>query len=191
MVNYDKGFETWFKTIFVKNKHEGGIADRDKKADPGGLTNKGITWKYFVAENWGKYIGKTSDSKTFYALSDNEVKTIAYNAFYKRFGLQNLKSEQLKPLAMDTVWGSGSLKSLGASTVSGLNQLILNGKTMNQFKSDRKNWLQKLKNAKHNPGWFVRLDDVFNDAVSFGKNNLGLFLLFFILIFFAFYKNKM
>ena len=152
----NKNFETWFKKAM---KWEGGIADRPKQADPVGLTNKGITYKYFVLGNWGKHINKPSNSETFYNLTDSEVGKIAKAEFWNRFKIDKIVPS-LQILAMDTVWGSGSLKSLGAKNYIELNKLAENH-NLEYFKEKRKAYLEGLKNAKYNAGWFNRLEDIY------------------------------
>lgn len=188
-MSYPKNFNTWFDKF--ANRWEGGIANRPKNEDPAGYTNRGVTLKYFMKGNWGKYINKPSNKITLDALTPAEVKEIAFRAFWLPFRIGTIKDNRTQILSMETVWGSGGFRGLlGAKNAMQVNEMLKKGVTFKQFYDSREAWLKKQPNAKYNAGWFDRLDDLLDLKANDLGTNLTVLLVFLFLGFSLLFVNK-
>lgn len=78
-------FEEFFKNLKEK---EGGISNRSKEADPGGLTNQGVStrfYKDYINENWNEYLPKNVTE-----LSEEKRKEIFKSDFFVKTQIDKL-----------------------------------------------------------------------------------------------------
>lgn len=162
-MSYPAPFIAWTKHVA---KWEGGWANRPFREDPGGATNRGVTfetWKGGAA----KIVGKPPTIQGLRSLTAAEAEKIAFVMFWKGFGIDRIKNPGLQLLAADAVWGSGyygipSLCKWQARNADQLNNLFQSGRlSLSQAYGNRVAWLRSLPNAPFNPGWFPRMNDVF------------------------------
>ena len=155
-------------------KHEGGWSDRDKDADPGGKTMYGITQDAY--NDWCDQKGKPR----------GEVRNIAYAeaaAIYRANYANPVRYEDLPPgigyavfdlavnagvsravrllqevlgIRQDGIVGSQTLAAVRAAHLPDL---------IKRYCAARRKWQLRLKNAKKNPGWVSRINDVERDAL--------------------------
>ena len=129
-------------------KHEGGWSDRDRDADPGGKTMYGITQDTY--NDWCDQKGKPR----------GEVRNIAYAVF--DLAVNGGVSRAVKLLQevlgvkADGIVGSQTLAAVRAANLPEL---------IKRYCAARRKWQLRLKNAKHNPGWVTRINDVERDAL--------------------------
>lgn len=151
---------------------EGGFANRPKAADPGGRTNMGITQRTYNA--WLKMHGE--ESRDVKGITREEVEQI-----YKELYWDKIKGDKL-PEDLATVLGDYAIHASPKKAVQKLQQVIgvtptgnmgpVTLKTVQQkvrtpqedemlalkINELREKVLREKKHAKHNPGWWPRLE---------------------------------
>ncbi|MGV3597113.1 MAG: glycosyl hydrolase 108 family protein [Bacteroidota bacterium] len=106
----DAVFELWNE--YILKEWEGGIADRPLKDDPGGLTNKGVT--IAVWREWApKLFNIVGNEATLRQLTEAQAKRVAYEIYWKFYGIDKVTNPAIKLLLADSVWGGGGYSSLG------------------------------------------------------------------------------
>lgn len=109
----DAVFELWNE--YILKEWEGGIADRPLRDDPGGLTNKGVT--IAVWRQWAhKLFGITGNETTLRQITEAQAKRVAYEIYWKFYGIDKVTNPAIKLLLADSVWGGGGYNSLGYKT---------------------------------------------------------------------------
>lgn len=185
---YPPAFRVWKDQ--VAKKWEGELSDRDKKADPGGLTNKGITWVKYL--EYAPSVLGTNSKERFFALSDDDVDKIAYQKYWLTNRIDSIKDDKIKVVAMDSVFNGGGIHSLGYPSIDALNKA---NPTAQQVIANRLAWYKSLKNWPQNKnGWTNRLVDMQTKLTGLSKiasENSGVVVIFFILVAtFTFLKIK-
>lgn len=95
-------FEAWFKELLVL---EGGLVDDPN--DPGGLTNRGVTWKAFV--NWRRLKGLPTPSREdLMNMSIEETKEFYLVLYWRAAKTGSLNSASLRRLHADTAVNMGT-----------------------------------------------------------------------------------
>jgi len=152
----DSIFENWFDGII--RKWEGGIANRPAAEDPGGYTNHGITISTW--QNGGaKLLGKPATVDALSKITWDDAKKIAYQMYWIRNGVNNVKNKAFRPIVMDSFWLGGGMKSLGYNSITALNNAV--NETVEKLYQKRLLFLQKLSNWNYNKGgWTSRLNDI-------------------------------
>ena len=158
----DAVFELWNE--YILKEWEGGIADRPLRDDPGGLTNKGVTiavWKEWAP----KLFGITGNETTLRQLTEAQAKRVAYEIYWKHYGIDKVTNPAIKLLLADSVWGGGGYSSLGyksgtyaqrAAQINKDNQA--NPNLFNVLVNRRLAYLRSLKNYEVNKnGWENRV----------------------------------
>lgn len=155
-------------------KHEGGWSDRDKDADPGGKTMYGITQSTY--NDWCDQKGKPR----------GEVRNIAYTeaaAIYRANYANPVRYEDLPPgigyAVFDLAVNAGVSRAVrllqevlgvkadgivGSQTLAAVRAANL-PELIKRYCAARRKWQLRLKNAKKNPGWVTRINDVERDAL--------------------------
>ena len=151
----DEYFEKMLQFVLAR---EGGYVNNP--ADIGGETNKGITHGTYDSYRRSKGL----PSQSVKNISDDEVRDIYYNNYYKSSGADKLDNPQLGLYVFDTAvnMGVGTAKSL----------LKESGENLETFEKLRRNKYQAYANSKESQkqflkGWNNRVDHV-ND---YAKNN--------------------
>ncbi|KAB2915129.1 MAG: hypothetical protein F9K23_11585 [Bacteroidetes bacterium] len=109
----DAVFELWNE--YILKEWEGGIADRPLRDDPGGLTNRGVT--IAVWREWApKLFGIPGNETTLRQLTEAQAKRVAYEIYWKFYGIDKVNNPAIKMLLADSVWGGGGYSSLGYKT---------------------------------------------------------------------------
>lgn len=178
-MTYPQNFINWAKTVLSK-AIEGGISNRSLKDDPGGLTNRGVTFSVFkrVAK---KTLGIEPTVENFYKLTEPQAQAIGYADYW----LAN-HTDKVKPIYqiiyMDSVWHGGGIKSLGYADINSLNN---SNATIQQIGINRLNYLKKLKNWEANKnGWINRLTAITGiSSKNLTTGNISITLLVLIVIF--------
>jgi lysozyme family protein len=159
---YDQYFALWYSKILAP--WEGGIADRPPKADPGGLTNRGVTiavWR----EQAPKLFGIPGNENTLRQITKEQAIKIAYEVYWKFYAIDKISNPAIKILVADSVWGGGGYKSVGypsgtysqraaqinadAARNSGLFNTMLNRrvaylKSLDNYEANKNGWLNRL-----------------------------------------------
>ena len=155
-------------------KHEGGWSDRGKDADPGGKTMYGITQDTY--NDWCDQKGKPR----------GEVRNIAYAeaaAIYRANYANPIRYEDLPPgigyAVFDLAVNAGVSRAVrllqealdiqadgivGSQTLAAVRKANLPD-LIKRYCAARRKWQLRLKNAKKNPGWVSRINDVERDAL--------------------------
>jgi lysozyme family protein len=171
-------FQNWYKII---RKFEGGISDRPKNEDPGGLTNRGVTYKSYITEKWYKIVNKGTSIDEFLKLTEDETQKIAYEGIWKPYKIDLINSPYKKILAMDSIWGGGGLRSLGVKNIAELNATKLTDK---QLIENRWKYMKSLKNFEYNKnGWFNRLNGLLKITSSDFTISMFMLLIASVLLF--------
>lgn len=158
----DAVFELWNE--YILKEWEGGIADRPLKDDPGGLTNKGVT--IAVWREWApKLFNIVGNEATLRQLTEAQAKRVAYEIYWKFYGIDKVTNPAIKLLLADSVWGGGGYRSLGyesgtyaqrAAQINKDNQA--NANLFNVLVNRRLAYLRSLKNYEVNKnGWENRV----------------------------------
>lgn len=158
----DAVFELWNE--YILKEWEGGIADRPLRDDPGGLTNKGVT--IAVWREWAhKLFGIVGNETTLRQLTEAQAKRVAYEIYWKFYGIDKVTNPAIKLLLADSVWGGGGYSSLGyktgtyaqrAAQINKDNQA--NSNLFNVLVNRRLAYLRSLKNYEVNKnGWENRV----------------------------------
>lgn len=153
-------FEIWYTKLL--DPWEGELANRPPSADPGGLTNKGVT-----IATWKKYapilFGIPGNEQTLLTITDAQAKRIAKEVYWNAFQIDKIKNPAIQILVAESSWGGGSYASLGYKSGTYLEraeQINADSQTdKNLFYtmlSKREAYLRSLPQAKYNPGWFTR-----------------------------------
>jgi len=151
---YPQMFHKWISDVAMT--WEAGLSNRDPKADPGGLTNKGITWATFLRLA-PKVLG-TVDKKRFYGLTWDDVAALAYQGYWIPGAIETVKSDPIKVILMDADFNGGGIHSLGYPSIDALNKANPKPETVI---ANRLNWYKSLKNWPQNQhGWTNRLVDM-------------------------------
>jgi lysozyme family protein len=148
--------------------HEGKLSNHPK--DPGGLTNQGVTYTTF--KNLGKQLDYNPTLDLFYEMPDS----VWYMIFDYHWNLfDGLDNPQLRMLAVDFVWGSGTtgVRKIQEAIKNQIHHQEVDGvlgsntlKNMNNcdyyllMKDVRKNRIELFKNSKNSKyfykGWLKR-----------------------------------
>lgn len=153
-------FEIWYNQLLVP--WEGGIANRPLSADPGGLTNRGVT-----IATWKKYapllFGIPGTESTLLKITAEQAKRIAKEVYWNFYAIDTITNPAIQLLVAESVWGGGGYPSLGYPNGTNLQRAAQinadNAKNKNLFYtmlSKREAYLRSLPNAGANPGWFTR-----------------------------------
>lgn len=154
---------------------EGGEANRPKKADPGGLTNKGITWKTYNAYRDSKGLERRSVK----LIEDHEVLEIYKGQFWDLVRGDDLPSG-LDWAVFDFAVNSGPgtavkhlQRVLGCNVDGIVGYATLHAveiadtiKTIEHLCDARLRFMKSLKNWKYNPGWPIRVAEVRASAIK-------------------------
>lgn len=163
-MNYPNEFNTWFDKVVAK--WEGGIANRDLSADPGGYTNHGVTeatWK----NGGAKVLGKPATRDALSKITFEDAKKIAYSLYWLAHKIDTVKNPLLRIHLAEGYWGGGGLSPLGyIGTVAGKRQykyktiadLNKDNPSIDEIGQRRYNWYTTLANFTQNPGWINRLN---------------------------------
>ena len=158
----DSLFNLWYTHILTP--WEGGIADRPLIDDPGGFTNKGVTigvWR----EQAPKLFGIVGTEATLRNITKEQAQAIAYQTYWKFYGIDKIENSAIKLIVAESVWGGGGYSSLGYK--SGTNSQraakinadsTKNPKLFDQLVQNRLTYLRSLKNYQANKnGWEKRV----------------------------------
>lgn len=164
---YPKEFEDWYKKLAV---WEGGLADRPKDDDKGGLTMRGITiatWKRVATP----LLGLPPTEGNLRNLTAPQAKFIAFKEYWESRGV-NQALPEYRTLVADSLFLGGGVPSLGYANISALNKAK---PTISQIATNRLNYLKKIPSWKANgKGWTNRLQDMAGKAVKLSGENLGM-----------------
>lgn len=160
----DEYFNLWYTHILAP--WEGGIADRPLKDDPGGLTNRGVTiavWKQYAL----KLFGIPGTEATLRQISKEQAKRVAYELYWKFYGIDAIKNPAIKILVADSVWGGGGYSSLGYKSGTNTQRAAqinkdneVNKKLFDVLVERRLTYLRSLKNyAANKNGWENRVQN--------------------------------
>jgi lysozyme family protein len=153
----DAAFNKWFDGVI--KKWEGGAALRPKSEDPGGLTNHGVTLKYWQREAHN-YVNQPPTAEALLNISWDDARKIAYNGFWLKQKINSVHNSALRPVVADAYWLGGGLKSLGYSSIGALNKDLLAGPS--KLYNRRMAYLKSLSNWGPNAkGWTSRVNDVY------------------------------
>lgn len=181
-IQFTQPFNDWFDGVI--QKWEGGVSNRSKDADPAGLTVHGVTiatWK----NGGAKLLGQQPTPEDLLNLDWNGAKKIAYVLFWNKNNVSSVKNPNAQPIVADSLWLGGGLRSLGANSISDLNNQNL---SISDLINKRLSYLSKLKNYPQNEtGWKNRLQSLL-DVASKNESPIGLLIL--ILIAFVYVYNR-
>lgn len=163
---------TSFKKFTLKN--EGGLANRSKKADPGGLTNFGITQGTY--DQYMDMIDKPRRSVRKITL--DEAKTILRDLYWSKVSAGQLPEktavavadmgvlqgprkaiqalQKVLALPADGIFGEQTARAVWDYATTPERDADLALKITNL----REKQLSNMPHAKYNPGWFNRTDDM-------------------------------
>ena len=163
-------FEYFFHHLM---KWEGGYNLRSPKADPGGATKYGVTWSTCRAAVIAGHIKisgfghQTPNNQSAWipavkALTEAQAKEIAKKMFW------SLTAECVNPycrvIITQVLWGSwtgGLFATTGQRTIK--DACTKSTFTAGNMIPAYLGWLQKLPNARQNPGWWGRMYDMQNE----------------------------
>lgn len=155
-----KASQLWFNNVI--KKWEGGVGERPKEEDSGGLTNHGITIRYWM-DRAARIVGKPPTRAGLISLTWDEAEKISKVDFWDRLKIDTIRNPALRPFVADAYWLGGGLKSLGYSSISALNRDIF--ATPTKLYERRMAYLRKLSNWYANSkGWTNRINDVLKTA---------------------------
>lgn len=168
----DEAFKAWFNEVI--RKWEGGTAERDIKADSGGLTRHGVTIGYWINKAH-KIVGKPPTREGLMSISWNDAEKIAYQDFWLSKKINTIANKSFRPIVADTYWLGGGISSLGYPSIAALNNNKL--ETARGLYNKRLAHLKNLSNWDYNKnGWTNRMKSVLNAALSMSNNKTKLLL---------------
>ena len=148
-------------------KHEGGYSDHI--ADPGGITNLGVTKKV-----WEEWVGHEVSADDLKALKPEDVKPLYHNRYWDACKCDDLPAG-IDYCVFDTAVNSGKVRSIkflqsvvgtvpdgsiGPITIASANARGSN-LTIQQFMDKRELFLRGLSNfSTFGKGWVTRCNDV-------------------------------
>lgn len=150
-------------------KWEGGVAHRSKEADPGGLTNRGVTQATYNSYRKSRGLG----DKSVIFMTDRELEDIYRKNYWDKIYVEEMP-ERIAIAAFDFAVHSGpnravkylqKLLGVNADGVIGpiTKQALENcdePETLKHYIQRREMFLRNLPNFKHNPGWMNRTHDL-------------------------------
>lgn len=150
-------------------KWEGGIANRPKSADPGGLTNRGVTQATYTA--YRKKVGKEYRSVIF--MTDPELEDIYREEYWNKVHVEEMP-DRIAIAAFDFAVHSGPsravrylqrvLKVNADGKIGPITKQALENchepTILKDYIHRREMFLRQLPNFKHNPGWINRTQDL-------------------------------
>jgi lysozyme family protein len=96
-------------------------------------TNKGIIWNTYLT--FCKRVNKTPNAQEFINMNMTLWKDIAYNLYWKPYGLDNVNSQAIAEIIFEGYWGGGG-NQLVKSMQTKLNELGFKGKNGNALVID-------------------------------------------------------
>lgn len=192
-MTYPSAFIAWYNGIIDPNT-EGGLSNRPKEQDAGGLTYRGFTFTNF--KKFAKAdLGIEPTKENFLKLNDEQLKKIYYKRYYL-VGKINLVDDKYKIVAMDSVFHGGGIPSLspkdknGKATFSTVSELNKSGLTVNQLIANRLEYFKQIPSYEYNKnGWKNRLNELVDISMKYTPSFVlpfFLLLLFLILTFIKF-----
>lgn len=152
----DENFEKMLKMVL---QHEGGYVNNPN--DKGGETNKGIT--HITYDYYRKNKGLQPRSVKY--ITEDEVKDIYYNNYYKASGADKLENPQLSAYVFDTAVNMGVSRAQEILKQSNGNLDTFENLRRAKYQEFAKN----PKQAEFLPGWLNRV----STTKKFAKENLS------------------
>lgn len=167
-------------------KEEGGISNRSKDADPGGLTNRGITQD--TLETYIRRRIRKGDPWIHQFPTDVRDLGVGHTeVIYKEMYWDVIHGDELPDWAaavcFDMAAHSGPAAAvrnlqitigrvdvdgiIGPQTINRCHAVKWPNQAVNSYTQKRRAFLRSLPNAKHNPGWFPRIKRVERFALKF------------------------
>lgn len=155
-----KASALWFNNVI--KKWEGGVGERPKEEDSGGLTNHGVTIGYWTSKA-ARIVNKPPTRSGLISLTWDEAQKISKVDFWDRLKIDTIRNPALRPFVADAYWLGGGLKSLGYDSIAALNRDFF--ATPKKLYNARMAHLQKLSNwGANSHGWTNRINDVLRTA---------------------------
>lgn len=171
---------------------EGGVANHPD--DPGGLTNKGVTWETFKRLAY-PVLGIAPTQANLLSLTDNQVARIIYY-FWQDIGGDQITNKLISSILTEWSWGSGPQSAgitiqrilntdfgkqlsidgvIGPKTIDAINQVIKSGQTERLFSlliEAREQFFINLGKIRPSlqqfvDGWLNRLDNYVSSTLEF------------------------